>query len=118
MYRVWLQAEHGAGALSMHSIHSPDYVFTVLVSIFISKTHNHFLSTILVVYTGIYSKSDGVLCFRCSRTRIENDMYHVHTNMRMYVCAYVRRTYTSSTVSRHSGAEAETIIMTTILIPP
>ena len=28
--------------LSMLSIYSPDYVFTVLVSIFINKTHNHF----------------------------------------------------------------------------
>ena len=109
MYRVWLQAECGAGALSMRSIHSPDYVFTVLVSIFIIKTHNHFLSAILVVYTGIYSKSDGVLCFRCSRTRIENDTYHVRTHVRTYVCVYVRRTYASSTVSQHSGAEAETI---------
>ena len=38
VYRVWLQAEHIAGALCMYSIHSSDYVFTVLVSIFISKT--------------------------------------------------------------------------------
>jgi len=28
----------------MHSIHSPDYVFTVLVSIFM-KTHNHLRAT-------------------------------------------------------------------------
>ena len=93
----------------MHSIHSPDYVFTVLVSIFIRKTHNHFLSAILVVYNGIYSKSDGVLCFRCSRTRIENDTYHVCTHVHMYVRVHVRRTYASSTVSLHSGAETETI---------
>ena len=38
-----------AGALSMLSIHNPDYVFMVLVSIFISKTHNHFLTGILVL---------------------------------------------------------------------
>jgi len=31
-------AEYIAGALSMLSIHSPDYVFKVLVSMFISKT--------------------------------------------------------------------------------
>ena len=30
-----------AGALSVLSIHSPDYVFTTLVSIFESKGHNH-----------------------------------------------------------------------------
>jgi len=33
----------------MHSIHSPDYVLMVLVSIFTSKTDNHFLSAILVL---------------------------------------------------------------------
>jgi len=43
---VWLQAECSAGALSMLSVQSPDYVLTVLVSIFISKTHNHFWSSI------------------------------------------------------------------------
>jgi len=32
----------------MLSIHSPDSVFTVLVNIFIHKTHNHFWSVILV----------------------------------------------------------------------
>ena len=31
-------------ALSMFSIYSPEYVCMVLVSIFISKTHNHFWS--------------------------------------------------------------------------
>jgi len=30
----------------MLSIHSPDYVFMVLVSTFISKIHNHLLSVI------------------------------------------------------------------------
>jgi len=49
MHKVWLQAEYIAGALSMLSIHSPDYLFTVLLSILISKTHNHFLSSILVL---------------------------------------------------------------------
>jgi len=34
IYRVWSQA---AGALSMLSSHSPDYVFTVRVSIFINE---------------------------------------------------------------------------------
>ena len=34
MYRVWLPAECIACALSMLSIHSPDYIFTVLLSIF------------------------------------------------------------------------------------
>ena len=57
MYRVWLQAECIAGALSMLSIHSPDYVFTVLVSIFIGRTHNHFLST-LVYIVGVALKCD------------------------------------------------------------
>jgi len=33
----------------MLSIHSPDYVLMVLVSIFISKTHNYFLSAIQVL---------------------------------------------------------------------
>ena len=49
MYRVWLQAECRAGLRSMHSIQRLYYVFTVLVSIFIGKTHNHFLSAILVL---------------------------------------------------------------------
>jgi len=46
MYRVWLPAERTA--LKSLSIHSSDYVFTVLVSIFM-KTHNHFLSAIPVL---------------------------------------------------------------------
>jgi len=33
----------------MLSIHSPDYVFTHLVSIFISKTHSHFWSATSVL---------------------------------------------------------------------
>jgi len=37
MYSLWLQAECIAGTLSMHSIHSPDYVFMVLVSIVIHE---------------------------------------------------------------------------------
>jgi len=41
-HKQWLQAECIAGALSMLSIHNPDYVFMALVSIFTSKTHNHF----------------------------------------------------------------------------
>ena len=45
VYRVWLQAERIAGALCMYSIHSSDYVFTVLVSIFISKTMIFFASS-------------------------------------------------------------------------
>jgi len=42
MYIIWLLAECIAGALSVVFVHSPDYVFTLLVSIFIRKTHNHF----------------------------------------------------------------------------
>ena len=48
MYRVWLQAEH-TGTEHAYSIHGPSYVLMVLVSIVISKTHNHFLSAILVL---------------------------------------------------------------------
>ena len=58
---------------NMPSIHSPDYVFTVLVSIFM-KTHNHFLSSMQCykyVYTVIYSKSDGVLHFHYSRWALQ-----------------------------------------------
>jgi len=51
------------------------------------------------VFTAIYSKSDGVLCFHYSRMRIVNDTYHVRT---------YERTYASSTMSRHSGAETKT----------
>ena len=49
MYRVWLQAECKAGALSMLSIHSPDYLLTVLVSIFISKTVIIFLRALVYI---------------------------------------------------------------------
>ena len=42
----------------MLSIHSPDDIIMALVSIFISKTHNHFWSAI----------------------PIANDMYHLRTN--------------------------------------
>ena len=68
---MWLPAEC-IPALSMLSIHSPDYVFTVLVSIFM-KTHNHFLSSMQCykyVYTAIYSKSDGVLHFHYSHMHV------------------------------------------------
>ena len=68
---MWLPAEC-IPALSMLSIHSPDYVFTVLVSIFM-KTHNHFLSAMQCykyVYTAIYSKSDGVLHFHYSHMHV------------------------------------------------
>jgi len=37
------------GAVGIISIHSPDYVFMVLVSIFMIKTHNHFSSAISVL---------------------------------------------------------------------
>ena len=38
----------------MLSIHSPDYVFTVLVSIFINKNHNHFSSDISVLQIHLF----------------------------------------------------------------
>jgi len=70
MYRVWLQAECIAGALSMLSMHSPDHeysdhVFMVLVSIFIRKpiiTFRAQSQCYKCVYTSIYiySKNDGV----------------------------------------------------------
>jgi len=88
MYRVWF--------------HSPDYVFTVLVSIFM-KTHNHFWAPPQCykdMFTAIYSKSDGVLCFHYSHMRIANDMYQ-------YVPRTYERTYASSTMSRPSGAETK-----------
>ena len=48
----------------------------------------------------LYSKRDGVLCFHYSRMRIANDTYHVRT---------YERTYASSTMSRHSGAETKNL---------
>ena len=51
MLRGLLQAECRAGALSMLSTPSPDYVFIVLVSICISKTHlERHLSVVVLVY--------------------------------------------------------------------
>ena len=78
MYRVWLPAECTSMCTehAQFSIHSPDYVFTVLVSI-LMKTHNHFRAPsqrYKYVITAIYSKSDGV---HYSRMRIANDTYHV-----------------------------------------
>ena len=68
---VWLQAEckYVAGALRMLSIiHSPEDVFTVLVSIFISKSHNHFSSDIQIsLYWYIYMVR--VIEFSASITR-------------------------------------------------
>ena len=49
----------------MLSIHSPDDIFMALVSIFISKTHNHFWSAL----------------------RIENDTYKLRTNKCFYLNA-------------------------------
>ena len=74
-------------------IHSPEYVFTVLVSIFISKNHNHFSSDIQISwYWYIYGKSDRVLCFYYLRMHIVNDTYHIQTysNLRLqhYVSAF------------------------------
>ena len=83
MCRVRLLAECITCALSMYS---PDYVFTVLVSTYIMKTHNHFQA--LYIFTGICSKSDGVLCFHYSRMRIANDTYYVP-------CTYVRTNVTN-----------------------
>ena len=52
----------------------------------LSKTHNHFLSAILVLlqcyYTAIYSESGGVLCFHYSRMRVVNDTNHICGHMR------------------------------------
>jgi len=78
----------------MLSIHSPNYGFTVLLSIFI-KTHNHFserhpsaINMYSLLY--MYSKSDGVLCFHYSSMHIVNDMYHVCT----YLCLQLSRAET------------------------
>jgi len=51
------------------------------------------------------SKSCGVLCFYYSRMCIANGTYQVHT--RVYVWTY-ECTYTSSTMSWHSGAKTKT----------
>jgi len=72
----------------MLSIHSPNYVFTVLVCI-LMKTHNHFWvpsQCYKYVFTAIYGKSDGVLCFHYSRMRIAT---YVQTFLRLrrYVSA-------------------------------
>ena len=61
----------------MLSIHSPNYVFMVLLSIFmktiiISECYKYIL-------TAIYSNSDGVLCFHYSCMRIANGTHHVRT---------------------------------------
>ena len=71
-----------AECITMHSIHSPDYVFAVVVSIFISKTHNHsehHPSAINTFTLLLYDMSEGVLCFHYSHMRIANDTYHIHT---------------------------------------
>ena len=59
--------------LSIINIHSPDYIFTVLVSIFISKTHNH-LSTInvfLLVYVGRVMEFSASITPACTLLLIE-----------------------------------------------
>ena len=71
----------------MFSIHSPDYVFTVLVSIFM-KTHNHFwapsqcykyvFTAIICLYIVRVMEFSG---FHYSRMRIANDTYHIRTNV-------------------------------------
>ena len=87
-----LNVQACALSMCMLSIHSPDYVFTVLVSIF-HETHNHFWAPsqcYQYVFTAMYSKSDGVLYFRYSHMRIANDTYHVRrTNVPTPPALYV-----------------------------
>jgi len=72
----------------MHSIHSPDYVFTVLVSIFISKIHNHPSS--INIYTLLYRVrvmefSASITCaYALWKLRTTCVHMHVRTMNRMY----------------------------------
>ena len=87
----------GGKTVSMLSIHSPDYVFTVLVSIFM-KTHNHFWvhCSVINMFTLLYKVR--VMEFSGSITRA----------CTLRICTmYVWWTYASSTMSWHSGAEAK-----------
>jgi len=74
MYRVWLQAECIAGAMSVLSIHSPDYVFTVLVSIFIGRTHNHFLSTLVYIVGVAANVTNHVRTYLCLQHYVSSTM--------------------------------------------
>jgi len=91
----------------MLSIHSPDYVFTVLISIFI-KIHNHFWAPsqcYKYVFTAIYSKSVLPLL--------------AHAHCEWYVPRTYERTYASSTMSRHSGAKTKiNISQSNIVVSP
>ena len=97
IYKVWLPAECIACALSMLSIHSPDYVFTVLVSIFM-KTHNHFWApaqrykyVFIAVYVVrvVVEFSASITCACALQTVRTWGTYHIQTYLRLqhYVSA-------------------------------
>ena len=79
---VKLQAECLAGAPSMLSIHSPDYVLMVLI------TFGGHLSTWC-------TKSDRVLCFNYSHMRIARGIHTVYVCMHAHMCA---RTYVCTNI--------------------
>ena len=69
---------HCAGTLSIHTcivlntacmLDSPDDIFMALVSIFISKTHNHFWSTICFGKDTCHPSTNNILMFlfKCAR---------------------------------------------------
>ena len=88
VYRVWLQAECIAGVLSMFSIRSPDYVFTVLVSAFVnpwsfSKRNPSAINMFTLVYI---VRGMGVHCFHYLCMCIANYMHHIRTYVQwMYI---------------------------------
>ena len=93
IYRVWLPAECIARALSMLSIHSPDYVFMVLVSIFmkaiiISDCHPSAINTFSLVYIVTVTEFSASTTCTCALQTIRTTY---------------ERTYASSTMSWHSG---------------
>ena len=75
----------------MLSIPSPDSVFILLVSIFISKTHNYSESYLIaanrfaLVYT-IMSRWSSLLTLLVHAHNYVNDMYHICTYLHLQHC--------------------------------
>ena len=71
---------------------------TVLVSIFINNSFEHYLSAVLVCVVRVIEFSTSILVH-------EHCKWYVP---RMYTCTHIH-TYASSTMSQHSGAETKSI---------
>ena len=89
-YRVWLPAECIAGALSLLSIHSSDYVFIVLVSIFMktitfSKGHPSAINMFSLVYIVIVMEFFASITRACALRMIRTTYERLYEQTYLYL---------------------------------